>query len=358
MSELLVNFSVLMEKPTGISVYAKSLLPSLEPLNPILFAKNATSGFTSQPIPAGLSPEFGIKGHLRRLWWIQCELSRRYHSATNGLIFSPLPEAPLYSGCRYIVTAHDVIPLRFPQQFPPHLVSYFRHYVGRVMGQAEHILCNSSSTAQDIAHFYQVPAHKLTPIALAYDEQTFRPSSGCVGNYFLYLGRQDTHKNLPRLITAFAQVAQRYSDIELWLAGPKDSRYTPALIAQIQEFGLSQRIRFLDYVPYGQLPELIGGAIALTFPSLWEGFGLPVLEAMACGTPVITSNLSSLPEIVGNAGILIDPYNTNEIAEAIETLARNSQLRQQLSAAGLARAQDFSWAKTGQRTAEVLQRFM
>ncbi len=358
MSQLLLNFSVLMAKSTGISVYANNLLPAFQSLDPILFSVKPVLGFRAQKIPAGLSPDFGYRGHLKRLCWVQQDLSRQYHQTNDGLIFSPLPEAPLYSGCRYVVTAHDVIPLRFPQYFPFHLVSYFRHYVGQVMTQAEHIICNSVATAQDISRFFKVPTSKITPILLAYDLQHFQHSSYPVSNYFLYLGRQDTYKNLARLIAAFGQIYKRQGEIELWLVGPKDSRYTPALMGQIQSLGISHRVRFLDYVAYERLPELLGGAIALALPSLWEGFGLPVLEAMACGTPVITANISALPEVAGDAALLVDPYSVSEIADAMHSVVIDTQLRQQLREAGIERARQFSWEKTGQQTVEVLKRFM
>ena len=126
----------------------------------------------------------------------------------------------------------------------------------------------------------------------------------------------------------------------------------------MQELGISHQVKFLDYVPYDDLPKIIRSAIALVFPSLWEGFGLPVLEAMACGTPVITSNLSSLPEVAGDAAILIDPYKVEEITDAMQAIANETGLRSHLSQLGLQRATQFSWEKTGQATVEVLKRFL
>lgn len=358
MSSLLVNLSVLLDQPTGISVYAQNVLPFFSKFDPVIFAQAPVSDFKFSKIPSGLSPDFGSRGHLRRLWWLQKEMSRRCQDHYSHLIFSPSPEAPLYASCRFVVTAHDAIPLRFPESFPIPLVIYFRHYVRRVLQQAEHVICNSVSTARDITEFYGVPAYKLTPVLLAYDKQNFRPCNTPSGNYFLYVGRHNTHKNLTRLISAFSQVSKVNSDVELWLVGPADKRYTPALIAQAEELGVTSQIRFLDYVAYDRLPLLLGNAIALTFPSLWEGFGLPVLEAMACGTPVITSNLSSLPEVAGDAAILIDPYNVDELADAMRMVASDAQLRRQMRVAGLARAKDFSWEKTGQQTVDVIRRFM
>ena len=356
MTSLLVNLSVLLDQPTGISVYAQNVLPSFRRLDPVVFAQAPVSDFKFSQIPYGLSPDFGSRGHAKRLWWLQREMSCYCHC--SHLIFSPSPEAPLFTGCRFIVTAHDVTPLRFPKYFPIPLVIYFRYYVNQVLQQAEHVICNSVSTARDIADFYGVPAHKLTPISLAYDKQNFRPCDVPLGNYFLYIGRHSTHKNLVRLISAFSQVSKVNSDVELWLVGPEDQRYTPALVAQAESLGITSRVRFLNYVAYDQLPSLLGGAIALTFPSLWEGFGLPVLEAMACGTPVITSRLSSLPEVTGEAAILIDPYNVDELADSMRIVSSNSQLRQRLRVAGIERARLFSWEKTGQRTVDIVRGYL
>ncbi len=252
---------------------------------------------------------------------------------------------------------HDLIPLRFPRRFSP-LTLYARYYVPQVLRQAQHIVCNSVSTANDIIQFYQIPAGKITPILLAHDAKNFRFLDLPTQNYFLYLGRIDPYKNGQRLLTAFAQLSADNPTTQLWFSGPVDRRYQPALITQIAELGLLDRVKFLGYVPYVELPRLINQAIGLVFPSLWEGFGLPVLEAMACGTPVIASDLSALPEVVGDAGLLVDPYNIESIAAAMRQLLRDQQLWQQCRVASLARANQFSWAKTGQATIEVLQQFL
>lgn len=255
-----------------------------------------------------------------------------------------------------MVTVHDLIPLRFFRKFTP-LWSYQRYYMPLVLQQAQHIICNSSATADDVVDFFKIPARKITPILLAHDAENFRFLDLPARNYFLYLGRNDPYKNLPRLIAAFAQLPDRAS-YELWIAGPADDRYSPALVEQITELGLTAQVKFLDYVPYAELPVVINQAIALVTPSLWEGFGLPVLEAMACGTPVITSNLSSLPEVAGDAALLVDPYDVGAIADAMHTLATDAALRSQLRSASLARASQFSWEKTGNATVEILKQFI
>ena len=354
MNRVLINLSFLTTKPTGITTYATNLFPHLQSLNPTLLTSQSIANYSCYPVPPNLNPDSGTKGHLRRLAWTQLVLPRIYRQMRSQLLFSPVPEAPLFSNCRYIVTVHDLTALRFPKPSP--LTTYQRHYIPQVLAQAEHILCNSTATAQDITHFFQISPGKISPILLAHDADHFRFQNLPKQNYFLYIGRHDPYKNLHRIIAAFAALPSR--DYELWLAGPSDSRYTPLLKADIERLGITNQVKFLGYVPYSQLPSLINRALALVFPSLWEGFGFPVLEAMACGTPAIASNLSSLPEVAGNAALLIDPYNTGEITAAMETIASDSSLRSHLSTLGLTRAKSFSWAKTGLATVQVLSRYL
>lgn len=397
MNSLLVNLSFLIAKPTGHTAYAVNLLPHLQPLNPTLLISSVLPNplapfprreggvegiggttidsplllgegpgerseggkYNCYPVPSNLTPEQGTKGHLRRLLWTEMQLPQIYQKLASQLLFSPIPEAPIYTNCRYIVTVHDFIPLRFPRRSP--LTLYHRYYIPQVLRQAQHIICNSNATASDIIDFCQIPASKITPIPLAYDAAHFRPdelkSDRINRPYFLYIGRHDPHKNLPRIVAAFAAMPNCH-DCELWLAGTPDRRYTPKLKAQIEFLGITQQVKLLDYVPYSDLPTILSQAIALVFPSLWEGFGLPVLEAMACATPVITSNISSLPEVAGDAAILVNPYNTQEITAAMQAIATDTELRSRLSQQGIARSSQFSWQQTGLATQQVLQRFL
>ncbi|MEH2198978.1 glycosyltransferase family 4 protein [Nostoc sp.] len=353
---LLINLSFLLSKPTGITTYALNLLPHLQQLYPTLLVSRNISGYNCYPVPPNQTAEQGVKGHFNRLVWTQFQLPQIYRKLKSQILFSSLPEAPLYSNCRFVITCFDMIPLRFPKRFSP-LTAYHRYYTPQVLKQAQHIICISETTAQDITNFYGIPANKITAIPLAYDRTHFRLLNLPTRNYFLYIGRQEPYKNIQGLIAAFAALPN-YKDYELWLVGPSDRRYTPTLTAQVAELGITNQVKFLDYVPYDELPKIINEAIALVFPSLWEGFGLPVLEAMACGTPVITSNLSSLPEVAGDAAILIDPYKIGEITEAMQAIATNSGLRSRLSSQGITHCQQFSWEKTGKATVEVLSRYI
>lgn len=363
MAQVLVNLAFVGQKPTGLATYAINLIPHLPVQDLTLLA--SASFLPRLPaerayfeVPANLTYEQGKLGHFRRLAWTQGRLPQICTHLKADLLFAPVPELPLGLRCPAVVMVHDLIPLRFPSRTSP-LTYYFRYYVPQVLRQARHILCNSEATARDLAEFFQVPLAKITAIPLAHDADHFRPVDSALSDrpYFVYVGRHDPYKNLGRLIAAFADLPNR-RDYELWIAGSADPRFTPLLQAQVDEWGLTNQVKFLDYVAYADLPALLSGAIAMVYPSLWEGFGFPVLEAMACGTPVITSNLSSLPEVAGDATILVNPENTAEITATMQALATTPALRSTLSAAGLARASQFSWDRTGIQTAAVLQQFL
>ena len=360
---LLINLAFLQSEPTGLGIYAKNLIPHLRPLSPTLLSTETFTDFSCRSIPLYLSQEKGTKGHFNRLHWTQFQLSKIYRQLNGELLFSPIPEAPVYTKCRYIVTVHDLIPLRFPRRFSA-LTAYCRYYLPFVLNQAQHIITNSQTTADDLVETFGIAAAKITPILLAYDAEKFYPlslnekPSSSTPPYFLYIGRYDPHKNLSRLIRAFAAIRNR-QNCQLWLVGSPDERYRPMLAQLAADLNVKTAVKFIDYLPNEALVNIINQAIAVVFPSLWEGFGLPVLEAMACGTPVITSNLSSLLEVTGeDAALLVDPYNVAEISTAMTTILRDANIRDHFSQLGLKRANQFSWEETGKQTVEVLSQFL
>jgi len=364
---MIVNLAYLLDRPTGTTAYALNLLPHLQSLRPTYLATPASRLDPSQYISVPSHLTQGTKGHIRRLWWTQFQLAQLYQQQQARLLFSPIPEAPLSVGrdrCRTVVTCHDLIPLRFPKMFGA-IKYYYRYYVRQVLTQAEQVICNSEATARDIVQFYGISAKKLAPIPLAHDANHFQPTTDTPQlpdhpnliqrPYFVMLGRPVPYKNMRPAIAAMAQIP----DCSLVIAGPSDPRYTPELKAFATERGVRSRVHFLSYVPYAQLPALLSHALALVFPSRWEGFGLPVLEAMACGTPVITANIASLPEVAGDAAYFIDdPLNADALGRAMYAIATDSQMRSQLRSAGLKRAKLFSWDKTGKATVAVLQRYL
>jgi glycosyltransferase involved in cell wall biosynthesis len=192
-SNLLINLSFLISKPTGLAIYAKNLFPHLKSLNPTLLTAEKFPNSNCYEIPANLTPEQGTKGHINRLVWTQTKLPKIYKQLKSNLLFSPIPEAPLFAGCRYIITVHDLIALRFPRRFDP-LTPYHRYYIPQVLRQAQHVICDSESTAKDIANFCNISPNLITPIFPGYDTSFFRFLDLPTSNYFLYIGRHNPYK--------------------------------------------------------------------------------------------------------------------------------------------------------------------
>lgn len=344
---LLLNYRPVLRQPTGIGVYANAVLPALQELPHVL-------------LPGG--EEGGGGQRLRRLAWTQLTLPRLARRHRASLIFTPAPEG--YLGPQRIpqvVMVHDLRPISHPELSLQSL--YFRRWVPPLLRSCCHILTNSQFTATEIQRCTGVPASRITVTPLGYDTALFRPEPGPEPvrpgagphPYLLHVGQAYPHKNVQRLIEAFARIAPRHGELRLVLAGKPHATETPRLRALVLELGLQERVEFRAYVPAAALPDLYRGAQALVYPSLWEGFGLPVLEAMACGTPVITSLGSGTQEVAAEAALLVDPRDTAALSQAMVDLLEQPGLREQCRRQGLARAARFSWAATAAATRAQLQ---
>ena len=351
----LFNGSYLGRRPTGIGVVARDLAEALDPgLVPLLDPLGGERP-GSLPIPDTLSPEHGRRGHWQRLRWTQNELPKLLRRSGAPLLLSPQPEAPLGRKVRSLVLAHDLLPLRHPQLTP--LLAYHLAYVPLVLHQAERVLCNSEATAREVHDRLGVPTRKLVPIRLGFRPGLLQPLGLPREPFFLVLGRHDPHKNLERVLRAFALVGAHGSgELELRFVGPHDRRYTPRLQRLAAELGIADRCRWQAWVDDQERLQLLNRCRGLVMASLWEGFGLPALEAMACGTPVIAARAGALPEVVGEAALLVDPRRVEEISDALRQLGQASRaLERQLAAAGVARAAGFQWSDTA-RAVEALLR--
>lgn len=349
----LFNGSYLSRRPTGIGVVARDLLAALDPaLVPLLDPLGGDRPH-SLPIPADLSPEHGRKGHLARLLWTQNQLPRLLRRSGAPLLLSPLPEAPLLRGVQSVVLAHDLLPLRHPQLTP--LLAYHLAYVPLVLHRAVRVLCNSEATAREVHGRLGVPQRRLVPIRLGFDPGWLRPLHLNREPFFLVLGRHDPHKNLARVLRAFATVPDPSKELRLRLVGPHDDRYTPVLQRLAEELGIGLRCDWLPWVSNDERLDLLNRCQALVVASLWEGFGLPALEGMACGTPVIAARAGALPEVVGEAALLVNPRQVKEIADAMDWIWRDPALARTLSTAGPARASLFRWEETATQVMEILR---
>ena len=339
---LLLNYRPVLRQPTGIGVYANAVLPALQELPHVL-------------IPGG--DEGTAQQRLKRLAWTQVKLPRLAKRHDASVIFTPAPEG--YLGPQpipQVVMVHDLRPISHPERSIQSL--YFCSWVPPLLRGCRHVLTNSQYTAREIQRCSGLPDSRITVTPLGYDEQMFKPGP-CPQDsenrpYLLHLGQQYPHKNLRRLIEAFAQLAGCYPQLQLVLAGKPHPTETPLLKALVQELRLQGRVEFRSYVPYAELPDLYRGALAFVYPSLWEGFGLPILEAMACGTPVLTSVGSATDEVSGDAALLIDPTSLPSITQSMHALINEYALRMQLRARGFERIELFDWNSTAQDTVRVM----
>ncbi len=351
LSLALFNGSYLGSKPTGIGVVARDLIRELDPLMVPLLDPLKGSRPGSIPIRNDLMPELGMKAHLRRLIWTQTKLPKIVRKAGSPILLSPLPEAPLLKGIRSVVIAHDLLPLRYPKIEP--LLLYHLSYVPLVLNSARKVLCNSEATARELNGVLGIPAKKLIKIPLGFDRVNLRPLSLERKPFFLVLGRHNPHKNIFGILKAFSQIKEK--DMQIWFVGPHDRRYTPRLKKCSEELGISRRCKWIPWVTDEEKLRLLNTCQALLIASFWEGFGLPALEAIACQTPVIASNAGALPEVVGDAGMLVDPKNAEEIATAMRLMLLDQSLRLNIIANGAKRLKVYSWEKSARVIESVLE---
>lgn len=280
-----------------------------------------------------------------------------------NLFFAPdflLP--PLASSVPAWAMIHDLSFVRHPETFPPQLRDYLTETVPRSVQRADHILTNSEWTRNDVMELLNLPSDRVTalylgisphfvPEATPEERQVLARRYGLsLRPYVLAVGTVQPRKNHRGLIAA-VELLREQMEVELIIAGGKGWLGEPVLEAARER----PWVRMLGFTPDEDLPALYRQAAVLAFPSIYEGFGFPPLEAMACGTPVVASNSSSMPETIGDAGILINPLDTDALADALHTVLTNPSLRESLRVKGLARAAAFTWARTASEWLELLE---
>jgi glycosyltransferase involved in cell wall biosynthesis len=350
----------------GIGTYIRNLLRQLAHLDhqtefvllcrPQDVPSLATLGANLRPV-AETSANYSIIEQIR------IPLALKREGVT--LFHAPHYVLPPLVPCRSVVTIHDCIHLMFPQYLPNRLaLGYARASIFAAARRATRVLTVSESSKRDILRFVDIKPEKIDVIYNAYDLRfTVEPREEDVSRvreryqlqdeFVFYAGNVKPHKNLERLIEAFHLVRRRGLDhLRLVLIGDEISRYA-ALRRAVHRHQLHQYVRFLGYLPEETLAVMYRLAGVFVFPSLYEGFGLPPLEAMASGTAVVTSNVSSLPEVAGDAAVLVDPYDPNAIANGIYKVLTDSEFRRDLRARGVARARQFSWEQSVRRVREI-----
>jgi glycosyltransferase involved in cell wall biosynthesis len=281
------------------------------------------------------------------------------------LFHAPHYVLPPLVPCRSVVTIHDCIHLMFPQYLPNRFaLTYARWSIALAARRATRVMTVSESSKRDILRFVDVKPDKIDVIYNAFDERfgvepreedvvRVRERYQLNDEFVLYAGNVKPHKNLERLIEAFDLVRKRGLDhLKLVLIGDEISKYA-GLRRAVHQHQLHKYVRFLGYLPEQTLAVMYRLAGVFVFPSLYEGFGLPPLEAMASGTPVVTSNISSLPEVAGDAAVLVDPHFPQAIADGIYTVLTDESVRRALRQKGLARAAQFSWEQSVRRVLDI-----
>ena len=307
--------------------------------------------------PTRVSPH-----HLTRIWQrARLPLPIEIFSGRSKLFHAPdfvLP--PTLPRTRRLVMVHDLSFERVPETFSPWLLRYLRQAVPRSLRAADHIIANSAATRDDyLAHFSLTGSQftvihggvspEFQPVDTATDADLFpqlkRP-------FVLAVGTIQPRKNFKRLIEAIAILRETGCELELAIAGGRGWLEGEMLDAR-ERLGLQDAVHLLGYVPDAQLPALYRRARVFAYPSLYEGFGLPLLEAMACGTPTLTASVSSLPEAAGEAALFIDPHDTDSIAAGLRRLHEDDSLRAALRERGFARAREFTWARASAKLLDV-----
>ena len=306
----------------------------------------------------------------KRLWTkIALPLALYTAKTKPDLIYSPTHYISRFSPVKRIATIFDLSFIHFPEMFPQKDLWQLKNGTKFSLENADHIITISNSSKKDIIEQYGVDKDKITVTYPGYNKNIFYPIENKLkiqktlkkydieDHYIIYIGTIQPRKNLMRLIDAVSRI----EGLHLVVVGKskgfgKEGWMFEDILERPKQLGIEERVKFLGYVPPEDLPSLLTGAKAFVLPSLWEGFGLPVVEAMACGTPVLVSNVSSLPEVAGKAGLTFDPYSVDQIEQAIRTITTDKKLREKYSKLELIQAKKFSWDKMAKDVLKVFEK--
>ncbi len=352
----------------GISRYIRNLLPRLREVTGL----TCTVHLGDRNLPPDFYPDERFRlafsrlptrrPAVRILWeqlWLPLALGREGADVLHSLAYVQ----PLACPTRSVVTVHDLSFLLYPGNFNRANRLYLRAFSRLSAARADRVIAVSANTKRDVVRLLGVEAAKVAVVHHGIEEcfrpfadraavEAFRRRRGLPERFVLFVGTIEPRKNLETLVEAFARLRRAGLPHKLVVAGAKGWQWQP-VFAAVERLGLEGEVAFPGYVPYDEQPLWYNSADLFVYPSLYEGFGFPPLEAMACGTPVIASRTSALPEVVGEAGLLVDPLDAEALAEALRRALSDRDLSQQLSERGLARARGFTWREAARRTAAV-----
>lgn len=356
----------------GIGTYIRGLLGGLSRLDAanhyVLLGDPALAGLPELPPNFEWRAESSPHYSLRELW----QVSRAVRRAGADLFHAPHYVVPAALPCPLVVTVHDLIHLRFPALRKAHERVYARTMIGRALRRARRTIAVSETTARELRESFGASARHVVAIPNGVDERfrdALAPAElahrleqiGLEKGYLLFVGNPKPHKNLTLLLDAHARLVARREDAPFLVVvgGTPESAARSGVPASLRaaaataHLAARRKVGFLGRVEDEGLPALYQGAIALVIPSLWEGFGLPALEAMASGLPVVAADRGALPEVIGEAGILIDPDDIESLIAGLEKVLASAELRAKLARRGRHRAAAYSWEITARRTLEI-----
>lgn len=372
MARIAIDYTAAHEQGGGIGRYVRELVAALAreqtPHRYPLFV----AGARRSELPALPSPAF--TWHPTRItprWfarlWHRARLPLPVETFTGPVDLYHATDftlPPVLPGTKTLLTVHDLSFVRVPDSASPPLKAYLDVVVPRSAQRADHILADSQATRNDLIELYGIAPEKITVLLSGVDAR-FQPVTDAAARaavrekydlgerpYIFTIGTVQPRKNYARLMQALARLRAGGQDVTLVIAGGKGWLEDP-IYAAMDELKLRGHVYFIGFANDADLPALYSEARALAFPSLYEGFGLPILEAMACGTPVATANVSSMPEAAGDAALLIDPHDVDALTDALDRLLRDESLRTDLIARGHAQAARFTWKRAAQELIAV-----
>jgi glycosyltransferase involved in cell wall biosynthesis len=343
---------------------ARALLPLLTSDEQLTLLHHPDHPVLPEPVPSASQAPVAISPFSIAQQW---EMPRLLQRLRADLYHSSYLMMPYWPGVPTVLTVYDLIPLLLPERNSVRARFFFRWAMRMALRSTDQVIAISEATRRDLLSHFRYPSERVQTILLAADP-AFRPQPadvvvavrarfGLPERFVLYVGSNKPHKNLLTLMEAWGIAVSRagLGDSALAVAGPWDPRYGEARL-RARDAGLEESVQWLGPVSIADLPALYAAATAFVFPSLYEGFGLPVLEAMACGTPVICSNASSLPEVAGDAARLVGARDPAALAAAIEHVLADRDLRRRMRDRGLAQAGRFSWERNAEQTLELYRR--
>jgi glycosyltransferase involved in cell wall biosynthesis len=366
-----IDGSPFTENPTGIQMFMTNVFAELSRLAPgnryVVYGVHAPDAFP---------PEYGnfiLKRSMMykywKLWrlWFYSGFPLQMAADKLNVFLSMYQMIPLYGRCPRIAVIYDITPVLVDNATSKYHTSIFKWQVRYTVNNANRIITISEASKRDLVTHFGASPGKISVAYPGYSGKVFHPSDdlldtarvkakfGIEGEYILYTGTLQTNKNIPRLVEAFARLKKAGKIPHKLVLCGKEEWGAGDIRRAVAQSGFANDVVTTGYVPSGDLPSLMRGATAFVFPSMYEGFGMPVLEAMACGVPVVVSNTSSLPEVVGDAGAVFDPFDVDGMASAIYGVISDSNLRRIMVDKGLSRSADFSWERTARSILQVIE---